>query len=315
MAVSLNSPFVYAQNSEKTIDKEDKELAKIHFDKGQKEFSAGEFLKAVEHFKIAYDLTDSPEILYNIARCYEEADETDMAIIEYQAYLKITTANDQAEVESRIQWLEDNKAADKPEVEEKKNLDENDDGYLSDPIPEDDKKVAKKKLDAFELELRLGPSFVILNQKGDVQIDRHHYFSVDILGHFFIREWFAITGVLAFAGYMEGNLPIDGRDAQSQAGGGIGITMHKLLSKKALLATGILAIPTSIKRADVSKRAVFIDFQFSVGIHILLPKDWSVTTSIVADLGPSFVVQPDLNDWNPSLFLTTGARVGMAYTF
>ena len=307
------------------IDDRDKELAKEHFAKGQNRFAAGEYMQAVEHFRVAYDLTDSPEILYNIGRCYEEAGDSSQAVIEYKMYLRISDGSDKAEVESRIEWLEGKGASAKDTAAVTENddvearTDSSDDDYLSaSEIDEKEKKKKSKKknrLKFFNLELRLGPGFVILLPRANVSLDRHHYFAGDFLGHFFLNDWFAVTAVIAFAGYIEGDLPITGRNAESYAGGGAGISMHKNIGKHVDYVTGILFIPTAIKRAGVTKKAVWFNFQISAGLHFLLPKNWAITTAVTGDIGPVFVVDPDLSDWDPSLYLTAGVRVGVSYTF
>jgi len=299
------------------------EKARIHFEKGQRRFTSGDYLQAIEHFRISYEITGSPELMYNIARCYEEAGDREQAVAHYQLYLRVSDGGDRTEVEARIEWLEgrvdepgddgglkqDEDAPD--DADDEDDDDDDDDDRLGDPR----EKKKEGRLKGFAFDLRLGPGFVIIMPKSNVAIDRHHFFAVDLMGHFFLNDWFAVAAGLTFAGYMQAGVPIDGRDAKGHFGAGIGISMFKKVSPYVSLATKILAVPTAIKRADVSRRATWIDFQFSFGLLFHLPKNWSIVADAVADVGPAFVIRPDLNDWVPSLCLAAGARVGVSYRF
>src|SRR5688572_18048653 len=63
------------------------ERARPHFDAGQQYYADGEFASALREFRRAHELTQHPELLYNIALCYERLGELDRAVETLERYL------------------------------------------------------------------------------------------------------------------------------------------------------------------------------------------------------------------------------------
>jgi hypothetical protein len=56
-------------------------------------YAARDYRRAIEKFIQAYAIDSDPNLLFNIARCYEELGETDAAIEKYEAFLKTPGAD------------------------------------------------------------------------------------------------------------------------------------------------------------------------------------------------------------------------------
>lgn len=70
-------------------------------------YRRGEYEKAIEEFQKSYALSKKPELLYNIAICYEKLVRIGDAIAAYHFYLRRNPhADDKVAVESRIIFLE-----------------------------------------------------------------------------------------------------------------------------------------------------------------------------------------------------------------
>lgn len=303
-----------------TISEEKKQEALAHFQKGQARFSQGEFLLAVEHFKLSYEITGSPEILYNIAMCYEEENDKEQAIAHYQMYLQVSAGDDTEEVKKKIDALGGSVRDDTQDGDDEEDADGEDDGFKD----TSGSQQKYRRLDRVALEVALGPAFVIktpdtgVTARGTSESAKRNYFSMDFLLHFYLNDWFAITGVFLVGPYMEGNTQFISRDPTSHVGAGIGVAMKKDLGKRASLLTNILAIPCAIKRQSMTKRAAWFAFDIRVGMNIRLSHKLEVNLVAVAEGGPAIIVKrdgPSDNDWQNGLLFSVGPRLGITYTF
>lgn len=68
-------------------DGADKREAGAHFKAGEALFDKGEFLKAAEEFQKAYELSPFPQVLYNLATCFDQGGKADLAVKSYRRYL------------------------------------------------------------------------------------------------------------------------------------------------------------------------------------------------------------------------------------
>jgi tetratricopeptide (TPR) repeat protein len=82
---------------------EGKEEAKVHFTEGEKLFDQGRYAEAAREFDAAYKLAPHPQVLYNIATCYEESGDIPAAVVAYRRY--VAEAEDTGEVTSIKQKL------------------------------------------------------------------------------------------------------------------------------------------------------------------------------------------------------------------
>ncbi|MBI5488266.1 MAG: hypothetical protein HY905_13115 [Deltaproteobacteria bacterium] len=81
--------------------------AQAAFDAGAAAFDAGDFLGAAVEFEVAYRLTGSAEVAFNVGLSYDNAGEPDRAAEWYRVYVSgLPEASDRAAVEDRIAELE-----------------------------------------------------------------------------------------------------------------------------------------------------------------------------------------------------------------
>jgi len=81
--------------------------ARRFYEQGTKKYSMGDFPKAIELYKKAFDLLPDPVFLYNIAQAYRLSDNFKQAQFFYKSYLRnAPNAANRAEVEARIAELE-----------------------------------------------------------------------------------------------------------------------------------------------------------------------------------------------------------------
>ena len=91
------------------------ELAKAHWNLGQKLYRTSNYPSALAEFKKAYKLAPKPIMLMNMARCHEAMGQFFEAVDRYRAYLKADPSSQHAElVRLKIPNLEKQLAAKKP---------------------------------------------------------------------------------------------------------------------------------------------------------------------------------------------------------
>ena len=76
----------------------DTAAVKASYEQGVAAFNQEQFDVALEHFKEAYNLSEKPAILYNIAICEENLGNTDLAIAYYELYLEESPHADDARI-------------------------------------------------------------------------------------------------------------------------------------------------------------------------------------------------------------------------
>jgi len=82
--VLLSPTQVYAQGEKSSGDV--KELEKLATE-GAQAFQNKEYAKAIEKFEAAYKIEEIPNLLYNIAKCYEKLEKYDEAIKNYKKFV------------------------------------------------------------------------------------------------------------------------------------------------------------------------------------------------------------------------------------
>jgi tetratricopeptide (TPR) repeat protein len=81
--------------------------ARRHYDEGTKAFNLGEFARAVNEYRAAYNINPHPALLYNIAQSYRLAGDLAHAVFFYRSYLhNVPDATNRREVQERIAMLE-----------------------------------------------------------------------------------------------------------------------------------------------------------------------------------------------------------------
>ena len=83
-----------------------KAKAAQYFARGELLFDSGDFAKAAEAFRLAYDLAPHPTVLANIAMSYDKADKVVEAVEFYEKYLgELSDKKERREIESRLAKL------------------------------------------------------------------------------------------------------------------------------------------------------------------------------------------------------------------
>ncbi len=76
------------------------------FQVGDDHYAAGRYEEAVVHFQQAYELSQQPALLFNMANAYERMGEYEKAAEHLRRYLESPKAEDVASVRERIRRLE-----------------------------------------------------------------------------------------------------------------------------------------------------------------------------------------------------------------
>ena len=103
------SHVAWAQKHKKADPEQEKRDAEArdHYEKGLTHYNLGEFDPAVEEFKKAYELSNAPGLLFNIAQVYRAKEDYKQALYFYRTFLRLQPeAPNRADVEARIADLE-----------------------------------------------------------------------------------------------------------------------------------------------------------------------------------------------------------------
>ena len=110
LALALSVPA--AAQKKKDDQKQREKEAVAHYEQGQKHYNLGEFDKAIEEYKAAYDLTSAPALLFNIAQAYRLKGDHQQALFFYRTFLREDpAAENAADVEALIEESEKKLAA------------------------------------------------------------------------------------------------------------------------------------------------------------------------------------------------------------
>jgi tetratricopeptide (TPR) repeat protein len=81
--------------------------ARVHYELGMSHYEVGEFVQAIDEFKIAYAASHAPGLLFNLAQASRLARQYDQALFFYRSFLRARPdAPNRADVESRILEVE-----------------------------------------------------------------------------------------------------------------------------------------------------------------------------------------------------------------
>ena len=93
-------------DDQSALEADDVTVAKTHFEEGRQLFRARRFREAIRAFELARALWPSPDLLFNIARAYEELGDYQVAVGYFERYLqRPVEPDDAAEVLQRIAVL------------------------------------------------------------------------------------------------------------------------------------------------------------------------------------------------------------------
>ncbi len=81
--------------------------ARARYERGIKLYQQGRFEDAVDEFKVLYERSGSPAILFNLGQCYRQLGDRTSAIAAYRAYLhQLPAAPNRQDVEVRLSELD-----------------------------------------------------------------------------------------------------------------------------------------------------------------------------------------------------------------
>lgn len=112
-AVALGAAPVQAQGNADSEHAELDEAARVLFDQGTRAYDSGNFELALERFETAYELSERPQLLYNIAVAHDRLDHKAEALGFYERFLEALPQSSRAELaSSRAAVLRRSTAAD-----------------------------------------------------------------------------------------------------------------------------------------------------------------------------------------------------------
>jgi hypothetical protein len=107
LALALPLLLVTASGASAQQVSSSEQMARNIFEAGRAAYEAGRFDQALRYFQEAYDLSQRPALLFNIASAADRLQENQRAIEAYRAYLRAVPNADNRELaESRIAFLE-----------------------------------------------------------------------------------------------------------------------------------------------------------------------------------------------------------------
>jgi tetratricopeptide (TPR) repeat protein len=151
-------------------EKSDTKKAKEAFSEATALYNEGKYPQAVVKFHDAYDLSPQPELLYNIAICYEKMGQTGNAIEYYGLYLdsKEKEDEDSAKVKKKVEKLKKKEAGEGGEEEEEEDEEEEEEegkpkgAWLKKlDLPEDEKEEGGEKATGEKAAWKHGLRFIL----------------------------------------------------------------------------------------------------------------------------------------------------------
>ncbi|MBU1220740.1 PEGA domain-containing protein [Myxococcota bacterium] len=99
----INTIFIIFLLTTSATQAKNLSAAKDHYEKAEKHYSVGEFDKALENYKKSFDMSDKPELLFNIAQCHRQLKQYEKAIFFYKLFLsRLPSSGLKSEVEKHI---------------------------------------------------------------------------------------------------------------------------------------------------------------------------------------------------------------------
>ena len=269
--------------------------AKQHFVDGRERYADGQFNEAADHFIKAYDLTHAPELLYNLARCYEHLGEKERAADQYEMYLRMSPdAEDRAEVEKKIEELRPTP----PEPDGKGEGDadtageEGDDGL---------------------------PVRLVVESGIDIPITgewERKSVPVDVALLFGLNDWRQLGFGLAFVGFV-GDEPTDPSLTPTGEFALHGdLAVLKEIKGRFAFAARLAVTPAWLFRSHHDS-VFWLLARIGVGLHIDIWKSFGLLVEAVGGVGPVLNRDPEIVDNWPAVSLAAdaGGRLGVTYAF
>jgi tetratricopeptide (TPR) repeat protein len=282
---------------------EEREQAMRHFEAGSVRFEDQRYREAIDHFEAAYEISGSPDFLYNIGRCHEELGEERRAVESYELYLRLRPdAEDADEVRAAIERLggpSDEQGEEDEAVEEE-----------ADPQEEEQPEWPP----GLRIGAGTGASHVLFGEWGGTMVP------LDLFLHYPLLDWLFVTGVLSFGSYIErSDTSVAAGKPKSQIGLFAGVSAMFELSRRVDLITRLGVVPTGVFRRNY-KTATWLAFHAGAGVAVWIYGGWGAFIEALGGFGPVFVPDarigdPWFDDGDPSPSADVGGRIGFYYAF
>ncbi|MCP4676028.1 MAG: hypothetical protein GY854_11085 [Deltaproteobacteria bacterium] len=290
---------------EQDLSDEQREEAKGYFVDGGKAYEKGDYQRAIDKFRKAYDITHSPEILYNIGRCHEKLEEHEEAIYNYEMYLRLySTADDAEDVRHRINMLRDLKKTDS----------DRDEGEREDG--EEETEVEETADESWWSGIRIGADlglFVGLSGPASGMV-----MPIEVMAYYPFGDWFSLGLSLNYGRFLNAKSK-DAYPAESQAGIQVYGRGDWSLSDSLAIVARLGAGPTSLGFAHLKSRITWLAMDVGGGIAYQFGENWCLLAELFAALGPVFRDEKEeiehTNLDAAGMQIEIGLKVGVEYVF
>ncbi len=293
---------------EQGLNDEQREEAKGYFVDGGKAFEKGDYQRAIDKFRQAYDITHSPEILYNIGRCHEELEEHDDAVYNYEMYLRLyPTADDAEDVRHRISMLRELKKKDVEQDEGELGQGEDEEGEE----PEAENIAAETWSSGMRMGAEVGLGGGASGPASGV------FLPLEIMAFYPLGDWFSL-GLSVNLGRFLNAKSKDAYPAESQVGFQVHGRGDWSVTNSLTIIGRLGAGPLWLKFTHVKKRIAWLSINVGGGMAYQVGENWSLLAELFFALGPVFsgdaaTKYTNLDDSGMQMEL--GLKIGMEYVF
>jgi hypothetical protein len=277
----------------------EREEAKTYFIEGSDAFAEGDYRMAIEEFRLAFEIVKSPEIVYNIGRCYEALGEDEEAVYHYEMYMRFYPESEDAQdVRHRINMIR--------AVEEKT---QEDSGEGS----EDDEEEISQRTDEWwsgmRLDIGIGATFPVM---GEWEAPM-----VPLMGglYFATLDWLYIGAMIVYHSSVYSSTTIVPGDPEGMIGLFLGFSGMWPVSSRIDLTARLGIQPMWITRSHY-EGAIWLAIPGTFGIAIEVWGPVRVLVEAICDFGPVFNPSAD-KEWgsSPASSLDLGGLLTFEYIF
>lgn len=298
---------------------EQREEARVHFVAGSDYFSKGEYDKAIPEFQKAYAVVFSPEILYNIGRCYEELGKEQEAIYNYEMYLRLyPNAEDAEDVHHRITILKDVKAVEAKRAEASVSVSSDAveaDGETQSSADYEEEFVEDEKwFDGLRIAAELGVDVPVVGPWERVLVPAHLAF------HLPLQRWLQLTatGILGVGASKDKESNF--HEVRGIVGVFIGLRFLVPLKHRFELFFRLGGDFMGLARERYNRMTLFVGGQGAIGFTVNITPEWRLVVESTTDGG---VILPgvfiDNDTWGSKglakATVAIGGMVGMEFSF
>ncbi|MDD5305843.1 MAG: tetratricopeptide repeat protein [Deltaproteobacteria bacterium] len=305
----VTPPPATAATSEEDAAQASTDTAKKSFVAGSEHYAAGRYAEAAAEFQKAYDLTRSPEILYNIGRCHEELKDEKQAISDYETYLSLApAAPDVADVKQRIEGCKEREK--QQEIAQEQARKDAEEKAAEDKARQEVEARKKAEAAAWAKAVRLGGELGVgVPLTGDATSMN---LPVEIFLHYPVLDWLYVTGVLDYTSYFNDEKPLDPLYNIGLAVGATGLfPLNLLLAAKATVGLGVAEVICS------HEKVTWIPIRAGGGLEIRVTDSFRVVVDALVAVGPVFNPTSKAKNklTNPGVQTDLQLKAGVEYVF